>query len=170
MTVPVAERFRFRLYSELDEERFISLMTHTEVMKHVGDGPLTKDGADALWKKLLFDFYPNGQDTIWALEARESGDYLGHASLRPRPEYPDEWEVGYILKEEEWGKGLATDAAGAIVHFAFSELGLDRVYATVDEDNDASIRVLAKAGFTFLRHDHDVSGRYSVYAVDRGAT
>ncbi|MCO6511581.1 MAG: GNAT family N-acetyltransferase [Aridibacter famidurans] len=167
MPAPASDRIRFRPYIEADQERFTALMTDTAVMKHVGDGPLTKKGAHDLWNKLLLEFYPNGLTTIWGLEAKEDGRYLGHGSIRPRPEHPDEWEIGYILEREEWGKGFATEAARALVLFGFEELGLNTVFATVDEDNDASIRVLAKAGLAFRRYDHDEQGRYSVYAIDR---
>ncbi|HUF04375.1 MAG TPA: GNAT family N-acetyltransferase [Aridibacter sp.] len=167
MPFPYAKRIRFRHYAETDKARLIALMTDTAVMKHVGDGPLTKKGADELWNKLLFDLYPNGRDTIWVLEADDDGRYLGHASIRPRPEHRDEWEIGYILEEEEWGKGFATEAATALVRFGFDELDIETVFATVDDDNEASIRVLIKAGLAFRRYDHDEQGRYSVYAIDR---
>lgn len=167
MSFPTAERFRFRLYTDADKDRFFALMTDTAVMKHVGDGPLTKRGASELWNKLLFDFYPNGLNTIWALEAEADGRYLGHSMIRPRPEYPDEWEIGYILAEKEWGNGFATEAAHALVRYGFDELNLETVFATVDDDNDPSIRVLTKAGLVFRRHDRDEQGRYSVYAIDR---
>lgn len=167
MPVPASDRIRFRPYIKADKERFTALMTDTAVMKHVGDGPLTKKGASDLWNKLLLEFYPAGLTTIWGLESREDDRYLGHGSIRPRPEHPEEWEIGYILKQEEWGKGFATEAARALVGFGFEELDLDTVFATVDEDNDASIRVLTKAGLTFRRYDHDEQGRYSVYAIER---
>lgn len=159
------ERISFHPYTEESEPEFISLMTDPAVMKHVGDGVLSETSARSLWRKLLFEMYPSGSDTIWRMSAVPDGRYIGHASIRPRPEHPDDWEIGYILKGEVWGKGLATEAARALVAFGFERLGLNEVFATVDDDNSASIRVLEKAGFKFLRFDFDDRGRYSVYSI-----
>ena len=157
----------FRLYTPADKSRFVSLMSDADVMRFVGDGPLTPEAAEALWKKLIDDFYPKGDDTIWAVFSLQDESYIGHASIRPRPSYPDEWEIGYILERSEWGKGLATEIAMALVDYGFSKLGFEEVFATVDDDHEASISVLKKAGLRFLRHDFDDDGRYSVYVARR---
>lgn len=154
------------LYTEDEKAAFIAMMSDTKVMKFVGNGPLSAADAEKLWEKLTLDFYPKGIETIWAVHSRDDGRYMGHASLRPRQDHPDEWEIGYILKESEWGTGLATEIARALVEYGF-DLGFNDVYATVDDDHAASIRVLGKAGFCFLRHDYDESGRYSVFSVSR---
>lgn len=54
--------------------------------------------------------------------------------------------LGYCLARSAWGRGYATEAARALVAFAFAELGLQRVWARCDLENAASLRVLAKAG------------------------
>jgi RimJ/RimL family protein N-acetyltransferase len=56
-------------------------------------------------------------------------------------------EVGYWLGEDCWGKGIATEAVDLFTNYAFSELGLLRLFALPLADNAASIRVLEKAGF-----------------------
>ena len=58
-------------------------------------------------------------------------------------------EVGYWLGEPYWGRGIATGALKALTEYAFSELGLIRLYATVMEWNPASARVLEKAGYEY---------------------
>lgn len=60
-----------------------------------------------------------------------------------------EAEVGYGLVREAWGYGFATEALRALLVEA-DRLGV-RVRASVDPDNAASVKVLAKAGFTDLR-------------------
>lgn len=56
-------------------------------------------------------------------------------------------ELGYWLGVESWGKGLATEAVGLALRFAFGDLGLFRVYASTFAANVASRRVLEKNGF-----------------------
>ena len=58
-------------------------------------------------------------------------------------------EVGYWLGEPFWGKGVATESLRALTEYAFTELGLVRLYATVMEWNPASARVLEKAGYEY---------------------
>lgn len=57
-------------------------------------------------------------------------------------------EVGYWLSEQYWGRGIATAALKAITEYAFTHLKLTRVFAVPFARNDASIRVLEKAGYT----------------------
>jgi len=56
-------------------------------------------------------------------------------------------EVGYWLGEEFWGRGIVTEALTLFTRYAFSDLGLLRIFALPLADNAASIRVLEKAGF-----------------------
>lgn len=56
-------------------------------------------------------------------------------------------EVGYWIRTDRTGRGYATEAAGAIVDFAFAELGLARLELRAGVGNRASQRVAEKAGF-----------------------
>jgi [ribosomal protein S5]-alanine N-acetyltransferase len=55
--------------------------------------------------------------------------------------------LGYSIAERWNGHGLATEAVGVVMEFAFGELGLHRVQAAVMPRNVGSIRVLEKNGF-----------------------
>jgi RimJ/RimL family protein N-acetyltransferase len=55
-------------------------------------------------------------------------------------------DVGYLLDRHHWGNGYATEAARAVVAWAFSVPAIRRVWATCDTANVASARVLEKAG------------------------
>ncbi len=55
-------------------------------------------------------------------------------------------EIGYVLHPDVWGHGFALEAAGAIVHAGFQELGLQRIVASCDQRNKASARVMEKLG------------------------
>ena len=58
-------------------------------------------------------------------------------------------ELGYWLAEPYWGRGIMTAAVTSITHFGFQELGLNRIHAEPFEHNEASVRVLKKAGFEY---------------------
>lgn len=57
-------------------------------------------------------------------------------------------KLGYAIAAKEWGRGYATDAARALVTYAFKELGLHRITAAIGPDNAASIAVVQQLGFT----------------------
>jgi RimJ/RimL family protein N-acetyltransferase len=56
-------------------------------------------------------------------------------------------EIGYWIAEPFWGKGIATDALGAVTAHAVATHGLTRIYAVPFAWNAASCRVLEKAGY-----------------------
>jgi RimJ/RimL family protein N-acetyltransferase len=59
----------------------------------------------------------------------------------------DDVELAYRLARSSWGQGLATEAARALVEYAFTVVELPRVVAVTYPDNRASQRVLEKLGF-----------------------
>jgi len=62
--------------------------------------------------------------------------------------YRKNFEIGYFLSEEFWGKGIATKAIKAATSYAFKDFDVVRVYAEPFADNPGSRRALEKAGFT----------------------
>lgn len=58
-------------------------------------------------------------------------------------------EVGYVLSPHYWGQGLATEALGLLLRWAFCDLGLNRVEARYMVENAASRRVMEKNGMVF---------------------
>jgi len=72
--------------------------------------------------------------------------------------------MGYCLDESAWGQGFATEAADALLQWAFDTLDLNRVQSEADTRNTASVRVLEKLGFVregMLREDCIVNGEVS---------
>jgi RimJ/RimL family protein N-acetyltransferase len=160
------ERLFLRRYVEADKAYFIRLFTDAAVMRHVGDGVLTEAQAEAFWQKLFATLYPRDFD-IWAVFAKEDSSYVGHAGIYPRPKREQDCEFVYFLNREAWGKGYATEIARRIIEYGFKELNLPAVYATVDDDHSASIRVLEKAGMKFREFDFDENGQFSVYSINK---
>jgi [ribosomal protein S5]-alanine N-acetyltransferase len=60
--------------------------------------------------------------------------------------YRKNFEIGFFISEDFWGRGIATKAIKAAVSYAFREFDIIRVYAEVFSDNLASRRALEKAG------------------------
>ena len=159
------ERLNIRLYREDEKQYVIDLFTDQEVMRYVDNGVMTNESAEALWKKLIEDFYPNGKTTIYGVFAKDGEKYVGHCSIRPRPTKTEDWEIGYILEKNSWGKGFATEISSELIRFGFEELELPEIFATIDEDNLNSVKVAEKCGMSFNRFEYDEQGRFLVYSI-----
>jgi RimJ/RimL family protein N-acetyltransferase len=62
--------------------------------------------------------------------------------------YRKNFEIGYFLAEEHWGKGIATRAIKAVTSYGFKDFDVVRIYAEPFADNPGSRRALEKAGYT----------------------
>lgn len=160
------ERLILRHYAAADKADFIALFTDAAVMKFVGDGVLNQAQAEAFWIKLFEVLYPQNFN-IWAVFEKEKSQYIGHAGIYPRPTKKENWEFVYFLNRKSWGKGYATEIAKKIINYGFEELNLPVVFATVDDDHSASIRVLEKAGMKFKCFEFDDDGQFSVYSIKK---
>lgn len=87
--------------------------------------------------------WDSGEEYRWVITADGDDSALGAISCFVEGHKA---EIGYFIHRGHWGKGLATAAARAVVEWAISEPGIQRVWATCDHENIASIRVLEKVG------------------------
>lgn len=86
-----------------------------------------------------------GEEFSWVLTVPPSDQAIGMISCRVRGHAAD---FGYALHRGFWNQGFATEAARAIVGWAFTLDSIHRVWATCDVDNAASVRVLEKSGLS----------------------
>ena len=139
-----------------DRQAMLAVYGDAEAMRWVGDGrPLTAEECDR-WLEVTADNYRRRGYGMFALVERETGRVVGFGGL-VHPGGQAEAEVKYALLRSAWGRGLATEAARALLGYGAAAHGLREVIATVDPDNLASQRVLAKAGMArgALRHEED---------------
>jgi [ribosomal protein S5]-alanine N-acetyltransferase len=76
------------------------------------------------------------------------GVLIGFSGLR-RLDGGEEVELLYGLYQSFWGRGLATEAARAVLRFGFEEVGLEEILAGADLDNAASVRVMERLGMSY---------------------
>jgi RimJ/RimL family protein N-acetyltransferase len=65
---------------------------------------------------------------------------------------PRQAEIGYAVHPDVGGRGLATEAARAALRLAFTTYGFHRVYARIDDENTASVRVAERLGMRLEAH------------------
>jgi RimJ/RimL family protein N-acetyltransferase len=81
----------------------------------------------------------------YLIRSREDGQLLGSTSLRLTS--PQQAATGYLLAQDAWGTGYATEALRAMRHLAL-RLGVIRLSAVCHPEHRASLRVMQKCGFT----------------------
>jgi RimJ/RimL family protein N-acetyltransferase len=82
-----------------------------------------------------------------------SGDFVGCCGLRSRTPDKRIYELGFYLRFDHWGKGLAREAALAVIAHAFGPVGATALYAGHHPDNETSRVVLEKLGFRYTHHE-----------------
>ena len=106
-----------------------------------------------------------------AMVLKEDQQLIGWCGLKwydgPMNGVTDFYEIGYRISPKYWGKGLATEAARAVISDAFETTGIRSIYAYVDHENKASIRVLEKLGFRFIKLFYDEGDLCSWHQLDR---
>lgn len=85
----------------------------------------------------------------WPMFALKDSEFVGCCGLRP---YKETLELGFHLRPEYWGRGLAEEAARGVIAYAFYGLRMEVLFAGHHPENRASKRVLEKLGFGYT-HD-----------------
>lgn len=103
-------------------------------------------------KAILESWIHSDEEDIWAIVPKETGRACGSIGLHQderRPGVPNCRELGYVLGQEQWGKGYMTEAAKAVLRYGFEELGLELIAVRHHLHNQRSRRVIEKCGFHY---------------------
>ncbi|MEV0913761.1 GNAT family protein [Streptomyces sp. NPDC049967] len=168
MTVAVPElhtaRLRLRPFTDADAEPMFALHSSAHVMRYWDSPPWNERARAERFIATCRKMADEGTGARVALARDSDGAFVGWCGLAGRnPDYRSA-SLGYVLDETMWGHGYATEAARALLRWAFDALDLNRVQAQTDTRNVASARVLEKLGFMregTLREDCVVNGEVS---------
>jgi RimJ/RimL family protein N-acetyltransferase len=93
-----------------------------------------------------------GEALILGAERADSGELIGDLMLRWLSAEHACGEIGYVFSPAHGGRGYAAEAAHAVLHLAFGDLGLHRVIARIDARNKPSARLVARLGMRQEAH------------------
>ena len=106
--------------------------------------PYTKESG------LLFLERVIAQEPAEVLAIEVDSEVVGNIGIHPQQDVNRlNAELGYFVGEEHWGKGIATEAIRLMVRYSFDHFKIERIFARPFGSNEASQRVLKKAGFVF---------------------
>ena len=109
-------------------------------------------GAAIAWISTHQPAFDSGTGVVYAITDSASDVLLGAISLLDISAHHARCEIGYWVAHNHWSTGICSEAARAIVEYAYTELGITRVVARCLARNVGSARVIEKAGL--IREGH----------------
>ncbi len=155
-----------------DLDALFALYRDPEIRRYFPDGTrtLAETREELQW---FLNGHPRHPELgLWATLERSSGAFLGRCGLLPwQIDGQLEVELAFLIDKTRWRQGFASEAAGAIVDYARSTLGLHRLICLITPGNAASVAVAEKVGMSFEREHVDEFGLCHIYACTlAGAT
>jgi RimJ/RimL family protein N-acetyltransferase len=168
MTVLQTERLVLSRLSFDDCEFIVELVNEPSFKRFIGDKKVStpvdarrylRDGPIGSYERFGYG--------LFLVCPKDSGSPAGICGLVKRQEFDDP-DIGFAFLQRYRGTGYALESAKAILDYGFAELGLKRIIAMADPDNEASIRLLARLELEFecmVRlpgDEHDIN----LYAIE----
>lgn len=163
--IPRTDRLVFRFLTADDTDLFFDLDQDPEVMKFINGGiPSTRETI-ADWYVPRLAAYADQEKGwgLWGVFCSDDHSYLGWILIRPMGFFTGQrddtdLEIGWRFFRSVWGKGYATEAAGAVIGQLVAENACERFSAMAMVENTASINIMKKLGMTFVEEYVDPEG------------
>jgi [ribosomal protein S5]-alanine N-acetyltransferase len=105
---------------------------------------------------------------LWAMILKTSGELIGDCGLVVQEiDGANEIEVAYHVRRDQWGQGLATEAARACRDYGFANLPVNRLVSMIRPENFSSRRVAEKNGMTIWEEVMRVNFLHLIYGIHR---
>ena len=147
MSLPTFEttRLRLRPLAISDAEAMHACYGDVEAMRY-WDCPSTTSVAET--RKLVeHSVHPTPRHAAWAILMKEDGKLCGMLNYHHREAKHRRLEVGWILAPHYWRHGLMSEAMRPFLDHCFGALGTNRIEATIEPENVASLRLAERLGF-----------------------
>ena len=143
------DRLLLRPLNEADLPALLAYHSSPTVHEFLPMEPMDADGVlnrlrHGLWSRSTLN--DQGQVLFLGVVLNATGELIGDVMLRWLSGPDQCGEVGYVINPARGGHGYATEAAHAVLHLAFDELGLHRMTARIDPRNTASLRLAERLG------------------------
>jgi [ribosomal protein S5]-alanine N-acetyltransferase len=147
----------FRVSDVEDAHAYRDDLEFARFLRHVPQ-PFTRAHAEAFVRLNMTEPWETMPTFAVVLEGR----LIGTVNLAIDPDNHTAM-LGYAIARVQWGKGLAVEAATAVIAWAFATHNLSEIWASTDVVHHRSRRVMEKLGMTFDRSDE----REVVYRLRR---
>ena len=166
-SITETERLIIREIEE-DDGKFINeLLNSPGFLKYIGDrGVRSDDDARVFIRDRYRKSYSENGYGLYAVLLKEDLTPVGMCGFVRRDTLPGP-DLGFAFLPIYEGKGFGTESSKALLEFGRAQLGFDRLYAITTLDNQASIHLLEKLGFTFDKIIENPDGeRINLFSLD----
>ncbi|MBZ9622465.1 GNAT family N-acetyltransferase [Clostridium sp. FP2] len=142
----VTKSLVLREITEQDAESIYQLLSNPEVIKYDTFELFTdiKQAEDLI--ESFNDAFRQKRAIFWGISLGNLSEIIGFCKCEiENPKIRA--DLGYDLRPEYWNRGIMTEALDAVIDFTFNKADVNRIEASVSNENNASIRVLEKLGF-----------------------
>jgi len=149
-----SSRLGFRLWCEDDMGIAMELWGDYEVTKYFdarGRWPL-----DAVRERLAKEISSAMEYGVqyWPIFLLKTDGHIGCCGLRPYDLSQGVYEIGFHIRSDQWRRGYALEAAGAVINYAFDTLEVNGLFAGHNPNNLASQHLLEKLGFHYTHDEY----------------
>jgi len=148
-------RVYIRHWIPAEWDLFRPIAANPEVMKYIGNGQPWSDAHIQQFVKGAAEVGPVRGWVLWPVFLKENDELIGICGFGDHaPKLWDmggEIDIGWWLKPEYWGRGLATEMGSSMMAYGFERLGFKRVISIAHKQNVASINVMRKLQMSFLK-------------------
>ncbi|SIS90711.1 Protein N-acetyltransferase, RimJ/RimL family [Neptunomonas antarctica] len=142
------ERLILRRLSLEDVPALTEILSDPDVMKYSVTG-VCDEAATRKFIEWCLACYESHGVGPWALIDKKSSEFIGFCSVGPEMVAEvEEINLGYRLARRFWSMGLASEAAKAVLNYAFGKRLVDSVVVIIEPEHVASLKVAEKAGFS----------------------
>lgn len=169
MQILETSRLILREFRRDDADALARVISDPETMRFY-PAPLDQAGVEQWIERNLRRYADHGHG-LWAMVLKSTGDMIGDCGLTfQNVDGVNELEIGYHVRRDLWGQGLATEAARACRDYGFSRLSADRIISLIRSENVPSRRVAEKNGMKIWKESMLKDLPYLVYCIRREDT
>jgi RimJ/RimL family protein N-acetyltransferase len=165
---PILEtpRLILRELSPDDADALSAVLCNPETMRFY-PAPFDRSGVEEWIARNVHRYAQEGHG-LWAMVLKAKSEVIGDCGLTvQRVDDTDEIEIGYHVRRDLCGQGLATEAARACCHFGFGRLPVERLISLIRPENLPSRRVAEKNGMTVWKEVIKAGLPHLVYSIQR---
>jgi ribosomal-protein-alanine N-acetyltransferase len=166
MKILETSRLLLREFLSEDADALALVLSDPETMQYY-PAPYDRAGVER-WIAHNRERYKKDGVGLWAMLLKSTGELIGDCGIiRQEVEGDHLYEIGYHLRRDFWGQGLATEAARACRDWAFANLKADRLISLIRPENLPSCRVAERNGMTIWKEVNWRGLRHYVYSIEK---
>lgn len=142
----ITARLLLREFCSTDLESLAAFSNHPEMRRFESGIPDHKTALGYLKRVILKAGETPRTQYHLAISVPPKDKIIGRISLICQNPEIREWEIGWAVNNNDWGKGFASEAAQQVLEYAFRNLNAHRVVAFCHAENTASVKVMKKIG------------------------